>query len=231
MIERRLDNWEEFEKVLAKFFQMGPLARDRYIFRGHADAQWNLTTTLDRYVRSINSTNREEVRKRLLSEFASQAASLAPSDVSRPLAMNLLARHHGLPSAIMDWSRSPYVAAYFAYSDEQAHAADLAVWCLDLGIAIEPLGDNVEVIDDPVAVRLNPRAIEQRSVFLNVHHPVKMEDQLPTNALQKFVLPANERRSVLARLDGMGLNHRTLFRDLDAAARVAAWRVRDMLRE
>ena len=134
----------------------------------------------------------------------------------------------------MDWTRSPYVAAFFAFGDEVHDSSPepqkVAIWCLDLQEAVEPFGDNVEIVDNRRALSLIPRAFEQRSVFIDFRHPFDML-ALPGNALRKFVVPASERLTTLARLEGMGLNERSLFRTLDGAADVASWRVRAILKE
>jgi hypothetical protein len=171
----------------------------------------------------------------LLQTFGEQASALGgiPSEPGEE-AIPLSARHHGLPSTIMDWTRSPYVAAFFALRDEIHDSpeppSNVAVWCLDLQEAIGPFGDDVEIIDDHRAIRLIPRAIEQRSVFIDVRYPFDMLT-LPDETIRKFILPAKERKTVLARLEGMGLNERSLFRSLEGAANVASWRARAMLME
>lgn len=235
MIERRCENWKNFELRLDEFFAKRPIDRDRFVFRGHADSSWSLSTTLDRYRLENGIKNREEARLLLLQTFRDQASGLAavPYELEETT-VPLLARHHGLPSTIMDWTRSPYVATFFAFRD-QVHDSSpapeaVAIWCLDLQEAIEPFGDNVDIIDDRRALALIPRAIEQRSVFIDVRHPFDMLS-LPNPALRKFVLPTSERHVTLARLEGMGLDERSLFRSLDGAAEVAAWRVRAILKE
>lgn len=235
MIERKCENWKTFETRMEDFFAKGTLYRNRFVFRGMGDSTWGLTTTLDRFLRLHGLTDREAARTLLHESFREQAFALSTSieeldDETLPL----LARHHGLPSTIMDWTHSPYVAAYFAFSDETHDGSfgptNVAIWCLDLEDTWEPFGDNVQVIDDSQSIRLIPRAIEQRSVFVDFRHPIDLS-KLPNESLRKFVIPATERKIVLARLDGMGINRRSLFRSLEGAAGVAAWRTWDTLTE
>jgi hypothetical protein len=224
-------NWQAFLQHLELFFSKRPDDREGFVFRGQADAQWELDSTLQRFVR-LHCSGEDEaaVSTRLRAKFrelsAGQPDDPGPLD---PLQFELLARHHGLPSNFIDWTRSPYVAAYFAYADAlhdtSVKPAKLAIWAIDLSSV--GASDPLEVVQGYDAVRINPRAVEQQAVFLRVPPGVRIE-QVCDSGIRKFTLPSSERSAILDRLSAMRITHATLFRSLDAAAATAARHVRSV---
>src|SRR3954454_12228313 len=123
----RVSNWNELNDRLYAGSWQEPLGRFRssFAFRGMSLAAADLTTTL---VRLGEPYGRQE--SHLLRNFRKYATRDAvPGDsVWNWLA---LAQHHGLPTRLLDWTFSPYVALHFATADPADYHRDGVVWCID----------------------------------------------------------------------------------------------------
>lgn len=107
-------SWDGFRRQLATYFAMDTTRRRQIIFRGHSDSRWPLTTTLDRYCRFTSDDDREQRFGNLLLRFRREMLHVDDSErwMLQGDALELMARHHGLPTPLLDWTESPYIAAF-----------------------------------------------------------------------------------------------------------------------
>lgn len=100
-------------------------------FRGHRSSAWQVQPAIWRdhdRVRERNFTNRFRSR-------AGTRYEALPEYDNSALWLSLM-QHYGLPTRLLDWTRSPLVAAYFAletyiYGRDSAEPRDASIWVLD----------------------------------------------------------------------------------------------------
>jgi hypothetical protein len=122
--ERRLTSWREITDA-ADY-----LAGHSWVFRGHERAEWTLETTLEReFGKDL------DVEQQMLWHFVRRAprllsSHLVPTDGDTAAWLGLI-QHYGGPTRLLDVTRSPYVALFFAY--ESFGDSDRALWAIDYG--------------------------------------------------------------------------------------------------
>lgn len=127
MEDIRVASWNELNDRLYQGAWKEPLRRFRssYAFRGMSGPAHDLKTSL---MRLGDGYDKQEGH--LLRNFRKYARHNA---VWGDSVWNWLAlgQHHGLPTRLLDWTYSPYVALHFATEDVEQFGADGVIWCVD----------------------------------------------------------------------------------------------------
>jgi hypothetical protein len=108
---------------------------NHFVYRGHADAAWPLQSSLERVIGSAwSAALARTYEDRSLYSFQTKFhlydyENVAPNS---KLAWLAIMQHYGVPTRLVDFTVSPYVALYFALETYQPSTkSDLAVFALD----------------------------------------------------------------------------------------------------
>lgn len=260
----RVSNWYEFIALLETDFLDWP----EYIYRGQKNADWTLRSKFDREYRNSQQLLRETDLSRGLDEQDRSLVEQANPNLSLDSRSDLLARllnqfkkactgrrglspknltdtewwalgqHFGLATPLLDWTRSPYVATYFALKEPDPRMSEnRAVWAYTndgLVEILENMPDNIskdwselsliEVVEG--LIDENSRIVSQSGLFTKTPRGEDIEEFINDNVsltgmspiLYKIEIPNSQREVFLRHLEAMNIHDSSLFPDIKGAA-------------
>lgn len=194
-----------------------------WMFRGQSNTDWPLIPKIGR---SESHRERYNINSEwtMLDTFRKSAiAHLHGTHLpSSSLQWMVLAQHHGLPTRLLDWTKSPFIAAYFALQNEDPRS-DAAVYAIDVRWQLLFDTDQIDPFAIPVVSKISPsivsdRIIAQRGIF-TIHPQPDMPLTPPTGKrFSKYIFPRDLKKEIKTKLVNIGINWHTLFLNLDGLA-------------
>jgi hypothetical protein len=252
--DRKVRTFEEYVEQVKDILPSTASDQHLYWFRGQVDTRWFLEPALTRSLwpsggaDSPRDKEGVELEKRALAAFQARAHQFVSPSLLAYVRTTpcwwALMQHHGAPTRLLDWTISPYIAAYFAVI-QGADETDGAVWAFcskKLRGAFENKQGKlkefhvegaaewyeqklIELEDQPVVVPLefkyitSERIAAQQGRFtmcfqLRQSHDCLISQTSPSD-VRRIVIPRDKKVEFLLRLRDMNITGAALFPGVD----------------
>src|SRR5439155_5655992 len=243
-------SWEEFQQKLDELVKDHSTRKKEtlrhisdLLFRGQGDASWQLTTTLERYAETtldVNDYYRAiSAAKPQIESYTDQRWEIiTPPDYAKFLEKQELGlfkfpayefmvylRHNGFPSPLLDWSRSPFVAAFFAFRHASVSTPHVSIYAYleYAGKGKSFSSASPHILSQGPYIRSHRRHYQQQCEYTiclaksgaelvyTCHEKAFASTYSDQDLLWKFNVPSSEKLKVLRTLDSYNLNSFSLF--------------------
>jgi hypothetical protein len=206
--------------------------RSPFAFRGASSVNHDLSNSLLRLAGGEDITKVELSMLRNFRKYAHERAAGGVDTIWHWLAVG---QHHGLPTRLLDWTYSPFVALHFATENPADFASDGLIWCVNFVKANTLLPKRLKAIleeehSDTFTVEMLGEFSSLRAFDALARDPfvVFLEPpSLDTRILNQFAL-FSLMPSPCARLDAWLDEHTDLSRRVIVPAELK-WEIRDKL--
>lgn len=271
MNEIDLDNWAAFEDQLQKLEKerLHQKSKSKFLYRGQENHSFNLLSTLEQNGQDRMSL---EKYHHLISAVKPQIESFTggnwnilsyPDGINKWLEKNdtllphafgwspefqdtysymVYLRHYGFPSPMIDWTSSPYVAAYFAFRRVLPSIKKVSLYVFlesKSEIGLKSRGSNeADIYRFGPYVKTDRRHFLQQSQYTICiihdgewryvpHEKAFARCDQNQDILWKFNIPYSERLKVLRLLDSYNINALSLFGSAESLMETMALRETD----
>ncbi len=204
-----------------------------YIFRGQRQP-FKLATTFHRtWRKNLHQWITQDIELLFGSVAENLKYPLQLGNLQHNAAIWSILQHHGYPTPMLDWSYSPFVAAYFAFQEAVNSNASPRIYILDRTAWVNRYGKSGFIVDAApnqlVVVETmpvgNPRHLPQQAIstvtnIADVEAFIREREEADgVRYLTVCDLPISNRPQIMRELELMGITYGSLFPGLDGTCR------------
>ena len=136
LYEIDIQDWKDLFTINQKFLSY-------FIFRGQSNYKWKLSTSLERHIATLHSSDSwknyalREYEKRMLQEFKWKYPIYEQHNIPQPedaVEWLSIMQHYGVPTRMLDFSKSLYVAMFMAIDGCIEEYKNATIWMLNTNI-------------------------------------------------------------------------------------------------
>jgi hypothetical protein len=202
---------------------------ENLIYRGVKRDDFELTPSVGRIRRKDGSQLTSDDENRLLKVFKHRAFQFIKDYINDDLELLSIAQHHGLPTRLLDWTKNPLIAVYFAveeaFKDEDLLKTEFSCIYIhtpktkaNLDSTFNPF--EVDSVRRYIPKYWDARIIGQNGLF-TVHN--KPYEPWRPDGLRKILIHYGIRKEIKITLNRFGINPSTIYPDLDGIAKHVKW--------
>lgn len=197
------------------------------IFRGVKKASYELLPSIGRFLTHKGKKFTKKDEQLLLKLFKQKAYPLIKEHKDNNLELLSIAQHHGIPTRLLDWTRNPLVAVFFAVRDEfrkNEKEENSLIYVFrpqfktDLDEDFDPFG--IKSINRYIPKYWSPRINAQSGLF--TVHPDPL-NPYTSSEIEKIEISYGLRKEIKKRLNRFGMHQAYLFPDLDGISHHIKW--------
>ena len=212
-----ISSFEEFHNIV---INEDPLSA---VYRGHSNESYKLIPSVGR-LEPYRNKPLSNIESESFNKFKKRAINYINARLADNWEWLSLAQHHGLPTRLLDWTRNPLVALFFACKDT-AEEADRAVWVLH-DLELVKIGNHPNPLKIDNIYRYSPNHVASRlkvqSGIFTVH-PNPIEPLNKSTNLKKIVIKNSAAIEIRSQLSLYGINYETMYADLDGLCNHIKW--------
>jgi len=209
-----------------QFLDEGVQSDVNTVYRGLRKRSHPLIPSIGRFRQKSGTAFTPQRERLMLKLFRQKTFGLVDPSLN-DLAVLTVAQHHGMPTRLMDWTRNPLVAFFFAVRDEfrrGERAEDSVVYLYEPAekVVLEQDFDpfKIDSVRRFVPKYWSPRIVAQNGLFTAHPTPIRLFEP---PGLSQVLIKHAVRKDIKLALHNLGINSGSLFPDLDGIARHISW--------